>query len=99
MKEKITWKDLYVLIVGMFIVSIAVYYFLMPGKLAIGSMSGLLVVLSNFIPLPMSVLTFIANGILLLIGFIFIDSNFRNFIAGIPPYIRNCHTECGILNG
>ena len=60
MKEKITWKDLYVLVVGMFIVSIAVYYFLMPGKLAIGSMSGFLVVLSNFVPLPMSVLTFIA---------------------------------------
>lgn len=92
MKEKITWKDLYVLIVGMFIVSIAVYYFLMPGKLAIGSMSGLLVVLSNFIPLPMSVLTFIANGILLLIGFIFIGREFgaKTVISAIllPVYLR-----------
>ena len=92
MKEKITWKDFYVLIVGMFIVSIAVYYFLMPGKLAIGSMSGFLVVISNFIPLPMSVLTFIANGILLLIGFIFIGREFgaKTVISAIllPVYLR-----------
>ena len=92
MKEKITWKDLYVLVVGMFIVSIAVYYFLMPGKLAIGSMSGFLVVLSNFVPLPMSVLTFIANGVLLAIGFIFIGREFgaKTVISAIllPVYLR-----------
>ena len=90
MKEKITWKDLYVLIVGMFIVSIAVYYFLMPGKLAIGSMSGFLVVISNFVPLPMSALTFIANGVLLAIGFIFIGREFgsKTVISAILFHLR-----------
>lgn len=92
MKEKITLKELWVLISGMFIVSIAVYFFLMPGGLAIGGMTGFLMVVGKFIPLPMSVLTFAMNGILLTIAFILIGSEFgaKTVISAIllPIYLR-----------
>lgn len=92
MKEKITLKDLYVLVVGMFIVAVAVYYFLMPGKIAIGSMSGFLMVVANFVPLPMSTLTFIMNAILLVLGFLCIGKEFgaKTVISAIllPLYLR-----------
>lgn len=92
MKEKITLKDLWVLVSGMFIVAIAVYFFLMPGGLAIGGMTGFLMVVGKFIPLPMSVLTFAMNGILLTIAFILIGSEFgaKTVISAIllPVYLR-----------
>ena len=91
MKEKITLKDLWVLVSGMFIVAIAVYFFLMPGKLAIGSMSGFLMVVANYIPLPMSILTFAMNGILLTIAFLLIGSEFgaKTVISAVllPVYL------------
>ena len=92
MKEKITLKDVWVLVSGMFIVAIAVYFFLMPGKIAIGSMSGFLMVVANFVPLPMSALTLIMNGILLAIAFLLIGSEFgtKTVISAIllPIYLR-----------
>lgn len=92
MKEKITLKELWVLLSGMFIVAIAVYFFLMPGGLAIGGMTGFLMVVGKFIPLPMSVLTFAMNGILLTIAFILIGSEFgaKTVISAIllPVYLR-----------
>lgn len=92
MKEKITLKELWVLLSGMFIVSVAVYFFLMPGGLAIGGMTGFLMVVGKFIPLPMSVLTFAMNGILLTIAFILIGSEFgaKTVISAIllPIYLR-----------
>lgn len=92
MKEKITLKELWVLLSGMFIVAIAVYFFLMPGGLAIGGMSGFLMVVGQFIPLPMSVLTFVTNGILLTIAFILIGKEFgtKTVVSAIllPVYLR-----------
>lgn len=106
MKEKITLKDLWVLLSGMFIVAIAVYFFLMQGRIAIGSMSGFLMVIGNFIPLPMSTLTFIANAILLTIGFLCIGKEFglKTVISAIllPVYLRVFEIICpniGSLTG
>ena len=64
----------------------------MPGGLAIGGMTGFLMVVGKFIPLPMSVLTFAMNGILLTIAFILIGSEFgaKTVISAIllPVYLR-----------
>lgn len=43
--------------------------FLVPSHASVSSISGLGIVLSNFIPLPLSVITMILNVVLLLIGF------------------------------
>ncbi len=63
MKKKLNLRESVILVVGMFIVAVAVYYMMMPGGFVLGSLSGLVIVLVNFIPLPVSVLTFIINGI------------------------------------
>lgn len=76
MKEKISFKEFVTLAIGMFFVSVAVYYLMMPSKIVVGSISGLVMVLTNFIPLPMSTLTFIMNVILLIVGFVFIGKEF-----------------------
>lgn len=41
------WKELVIMTLGMFVAAAAVYYFLVPSKLIIGSISGLSIVISN----------------------------------------------------
>lgn len=76
MKEKISLKEYMILLVGMFFVSVSVYYIMMPSKFVVGSLSGFILVLANFIPLKVSVLTFILNAILLVLGFLLIGKEF-----------------------
>ncbi len=76
MKEKISLKEFMVLLVGMFFVSAAIYYIMMPSEFVVGSLSGLVIVLTNFIPLKVSTLTFILNSLLFILGFLLIGKEF-----------------------
>ncbi|MCF0150924.1 MAG: YitT family protein [Firmicutes bacterium] len=49
--------------------AVAVYFFLIPSKAAISSIVGVSMVLSNVIALPISVITFILNAVLLVAGY------------------------------
>ena len=49
--------------------SAAVYFFLVPSHTSVSSISGLGIVLSNFVPLPLSAITMFLNVVLLIIGF------------------------------
>lgn len=69
-------KDYLVITFGIFIAAVAVYFFLVPSGVTVGSASGFGVVLSYFIPLPLSVITFVINLVLLIIGFILIGKDF-----------------------
>ena len=73
MKKKINYaeimKETWILTVAVAIIAAAVYFFLVPSHASVSSISGLGIVLSNFIPLPLSVITMILNVVLLLIGF------------------------------
>lgn len=51
------------------IIAAAVYFFLVPSQTSVSSISGLGIVLSNFVPLPLSAITMILNVVLLIIGF------------------------------
>ena len=62
--------------IGTTIIAAAVYFFLVPSHLSIGSISGLAIVLSNFIPLPVSAITMVLNVVLLIVGFLFIGKEF-----------------------
>ena len=70
MKSKNTIKDFSIITLGMFIVSAAVYFFLIPSEIVVGSISGLSMVLSQLLGIPISLITFILNAVLLVIGFI-----------------------------
>ena len=59
-----------ILTVAVGIIGAAVYFFLVPSHTSVSSISGLGIILSNFIPLPLSVITMILNVVLLIIGFL-----------------------------
>ena len=62
-------KETVILTAAMAITAAAVYFFLVPSHASVSSISGLGIVLSNFIPLHLSVITMILNIVLLIIGF------------------------------
>ncbi len=76
MKKEFDLKSFLTMLAGMFLISAAVYYIMMPANLVLGSLSGLVLVLVNFIPLKVSALTFILNAVLLVCGYIFIGKEF-----------------------
>ena len=51
-------------------IAAAVYFFLVPSHASVSSISGLGIVLANFVPLPLSAITMILNVVLLVIGFL-----------------------------
>ena len=62
-------REALILTVAMTIIATSVYFFLVPSHASISSISGLGIVLSNFVPLPLSAITMILNVVLLVIGF------------------------------
>ena len=76
MITKRTVKDFLTITLGTLIVACAVYFFMLPSHVTIGSGTALAMVLSNFIPLPVSVLTLALNSILLIVGFLLIGPEF-----------------------
>lgn len=69
-------KEYVIITLGTLIVSMAVCFFLLPSNVVVGSLSGLVMVLATFIPLKISVMTFILNAVLLVVGFLFIGKEF-----------------------
>ena len=63
-------KETGILTVAVAIIAAAVYFFLVPSHASVSSISGLGIVLSNFVPLLLSAITMILNVVLLLIGFV-----------------------------
>lgn len=76
MDKKKILKEYAIITVGVFVVALAVYFFLMPSNVVIGSLAGLIMVIAEFVPLKISVLTFIANAILLTMGFLLVGKEF-----------------------
>lgn len=69
-------SDFAVITFGAAMVAAAVYFFMLPGHITVGSGTGLAMVLSNFIPLPVSVLNLAINVFLIIMGFILIGREF-----------------------
>lgn len=74
--KKYSLKDFLIITVGTIIISFAVYFFMIPGNVIVGSASALAMVLANFLPLPVSAITFMLNMVLLVIGYFFISKEF-----------------------
>lgn len=71
-----TVREFSLITFAMFIISISIYFFLIPSGIVVGSISGLAMVLNQLLPLSISVLTLILNMGLLVIGFLFIGKEF-----------------------
>ena len=74
MKKQLNYVDIIketvVLTWAVAIIAAAVYFFLVPSHTSVSSISGLGIVLSNFVPIPLSAITMVLNVVLLIIGFI-----------------------------
>lgn len=69
-------KEFIIITFATVIVGVAVFFFLVPSKLSIGSISGLAIVLSNLVPLQVSQLTMIMNVALLIVSFLLVGKDF-----------------------
>lgn len=63
------FKETVILTAAVAIIAAAVYFFLVPSHTSVSSISGLGIVLANFVPLSLSAITMILNIVLLIIGF------------------------------
>ena len=75
------WKELLTITIAMSIAAADVYYFLMPGKLVVGSISGLSIVISGIfekfgMEVKVSTVIFIINAILLILAWFLIGKEF-----------------------
>lgn len=75
------WKELFIMTLGMMIAAAAVYYFMIPSKLVLGSISGLSIVISNLfglagITVKVSVVVMAINAILLIMAWLLIGKEF-----------------------
>ena len=69
-------KEYAIITIATTIVAAAVFFFLVPSHVSVGSISGLAIVITNFIPLPVSALTMILNVGLLIVGFLLVGREF-----------------------
>ena len=75
------WKELVIMTLGMALGAAAVYYFLMPSKLIIGSISGLSIVLSEVFTnmgwsIKVSTIILVINAFLLVLAWLLIGAEF-----------------------
>lgn len=71
-----TIKEFALITIATVITAAGVFFFLVPSHLSVGSISGLAIVIGNFLPLPVSVITLVLNAVLLLVGFLFVGKEF-----------------------
>lgn len=70
-KKQTGWfTEALILTAAVAIIAAAVYLFLIPSHASVSSISGLAIVLSNFVPLSISAITMILNVVLLIVGFL-----------------------------
>ena len=69
-------REFIIITVGTAIIAAAVFFFMLPSHVSVGSGSALAMVIANFVPLPVSAITFMLNVVLLIIGFLLIGPEF-----------------------
>lgn len=75
------WKELFIMTLGMFVAAAGVYYFLVPSKLVVGSISGLSIVIGTVLQnmgmaIKVSNVVLIINAFLLVLAFLLIGKEF-----------------------
>lgn len=70
------WKELIIMTVGMMIAASAVYYFMMPSNLIVGSISGLSLVIARLTGWEMSIIVMAINAFLLILAWLLIGKEF-----------------------
>lgn len=83
-------KEYAVITFGALLAAVGIFFFMLPSHIAVGSGTALAMVLSNFIPLQVSVISLILNVILLILGFLLVGSEFGGktvYVAILIPLL------------
>lgn len=74
LKEKII--DFVMITLGVTVVAVAVYFFMVPSEVSVGSITALAMIFARYVALSISTLTLIMNVALLVFGYVFIGKEF-----------------------
>ncbi len=69
-------KEYVIITLGTALAAAAIYFFMLPSEVTVGSVSGLAMLIGNLVPLPISVISLIINVILLALGFLLVGRDF-----------------------
>ncbi|MDO4793504.1 MAG: YitT family protein [Filifactor alocis] len=74
------FKKFFIVNLGLLIMSMGIYFFLMPSNLAVGGVTGLAIVLRSIIPsFPTGLFMIVINSILFVFAFLFIGKEFGGY--------------------
>ncbi|MFC4805195.1 YitT family protein [Filifactor villosus] len=74
------FKKFFIINLGLLIMSMGIYFFLMPSNLAVGGVTGLAIVLRSIIPsFPTGLFMIVINSILFVFAFLFIGKEFGGY--------------------
>lgn len=79
MKKKLDLKSFFIMNIGVFILAIGLYYFLIPSDLAAGGVTGFAMIINHLFSIPVGVIMIVANIILFIIAFIVIGKEFGGY--------------------
>ena len=75
--NKGTLRDFMLITFGVFLVAISVVYFFQPNNIAAGGVSGIAIIINNFVPgIPIGLLVLMMDCILYIVAFLVIGSKF-----------------------
>lgn len=92
MEKKKVIKEYIYITAGLMIAAAAIYFFMIPGNIVMGSITGLAMVLVHVVPVPISVMTLILNIICLVLGYILIGREFgvkTIYVFVLLPFMLN----------
>lgn len=76
MKNKRNVKEFVMILLSLAITAASVYFFMLPSHVSVGSASALAMIISNYVPLPVSAISLLLNVGLLIVGFLLIGPEF-----------------------
>ena len=76
MKKAKLFTEMLAITLGTALVGAAVYFFMIPSGLPLGSVSGLAMLIANVVPLSIATITMILNVVLLILGFLLLGNEF-----------------------
>lgn len=96
-------KEYFIITIGMFVASAGVSLFLEPHNIVAGGVSGIAIIISNFLVFPMGIITLALNVPIFILGVVFLGNNFGikslygaitfsifiDITASIPFYTEN----------
>jgi Uncharacterized conserved protein len=94
-----TWKNLIMMLLGLLVGAAAVYYFLIPSKIVVGTVSGLAVVINSLLPfLKVSHIVLILNIVLVFLALFMVGKEFgiNSIVASVllGPAMDFCELIC-----